>query len=90
MRGPMSLEDIIDKVKKEYQVKVSMITYNTSTLYTSFGQESQKRLKMNIPEAILNVSKKALPPWETIVQLGIAGTAEQDIDCLLPDVRFYI
>lgn len=35
-----------------------MITYGTSTIYSSYGQDAQKRLTMKVQEAIEHLSKK--------------------------------
>lgn len=67
-----------------------MITYGTSTVFSSYGQDSQKRLKMSIVEAIESVSKKPLPKWRKVLPLAISGTGEGGIDCVLPDIRYYI
>lgn len=67
-----------------------MITYGTSTIYTSFGKDSKARLPMNVRDAIESVTKKELPKWRVILQLGVSGNTTDGIDCLLPDVKYFV
>ena len=36
------------KIEKDYKIKVSMITYGSSTVYSLYGEDSKKRLKLNL------------------------------------------
>jgi hypothetical protein len=67
-----------------------MITYGTSTIYTSFGKDSKARLGVNVKEAIESVTKKPIQSWRTILGIGISGNTTDGTDCLLPDVRYHI
>ena len=67
-----------------------MITYGTSTVYTSFGKESKARLPMLLQEAIELVTKKTIPKWKTILPIGISGNTNDGTDCLMPDVRYHL
>lgn len=67
-----------------------MITYGTSTIYTSFGKDSKDRLVLNVKDAIETVTKKKIPAWRNILQIGISGNTADGIDCLLPDIRYHI
>jgi len=66
-----------------------MITYGTSTIYTSFGKESKARLPLNVRQAIETVTKKPVPEWRNILLLGISGNTADGIDCLLPDIKYF-
>lgn len=66
-----------------------MITYGTSTIYTSFGKESQARLALDVRAAIEAVTKKQIPEWKQILLLGISGNTEDGVDCLLPDIKYF-
>lgn len=67
-----------------------MITYGTSTVYTSYGAESKKRLPMLVQNAIEDVTKKNFPTWRKIVPIGISGNTSDGTDCVMPDVRYHI
>jgi len=67
-----------------------MITYGSSTVYTSYGADSKKRLPLNVEKAIGEVTKKEFPKWKKFIPIGISGNTADGIDCLLPDVRYQI
>jgi len=67
-----------------------MITYGTSTVFTSFGKESKDRLALNVRDAIEHVTKKQIPKWRSILQIGISGNTTDGVDCLLPDIKYHV
>ena len=67
-----------------------MITYGTSTIYTSFGKDSKARLPLDLKHAIETVTKRQLPKWRTILPIGVSGNTLDGIDCLMPDVKYHI
>lgn len=67
-----------------------MITYGTSTVFSSFGKDSKARLGMSLKDAIEAVTKKNIPKWRTILPIGISGNTTDGVDCLLPDVRYHL
>lgn len=58
VRGPLTVEQLKNKFEKDFNIEVSMITYGTSTIYTSFGKDSKARLPMDVKDAIVAVTKK--------------------------------
>lgn len=90
LKGPMTIEEMKVHFEKTYKIEVSMITYGTATVYSSYGAESKKRLEMQAPAAIENVTKKSFPAWRKIIPIGISGNTSDGVDCILPDVRFHI
>ncbi len=90
IQGPLTVEQLKNKFESDYKIEVSMITYGTSTVYTSFGKDSKARLPMTVNEAIEAVTKKPVPKWRTILPIGISGNTADGIDCMLPDVRYHI
>lgn len=67
-----------------------MITYGTSTVYSSYGQDSQKRIKMKIHEAIESLTHKKLPAWRKILALSASGNVQDGTDCIMPDIRYHV
>lgn len=67
-----------------------MITYGTSTVYSSYGAESKKRLPMRLEQAIQELTKKELPAWRKILAIGVSGNTTDGTDCILPDIRYHI
>ncbi len=90
VQGPLTVEELKNKFEKDFNIEVSMITYGTSTIYTSFGKDSKARLGMNVRDAIVSVTKKELPKWRVILQIGVSGNTTDGIDCLLPDVKYFV
>ena len=37
MKGPMTIEEMKNHFEKTYNIEVSMVTYGTATVYSSFG-----------------------------------------------------
>ena len=89
MKGPMTIEEMKNHFEKTYNIEVSMVTYGTATVYSSFG-ELKKRLPMQITKAVEDVTKKEFPAWKKIIPIGISGNTSDGIDCVLPDVRFHV
>ena len=48
----MTLEALKKHFEDTYKIEVSMITYGSATVYTSFDKNTVKRLPMLVPEAI--------------------------------------
>ena len=85
------MADMKKHFEEKYQIEVTMITYGSATVYSSFGgKDSQERLPMKVEAAIENVSKKEFPKWKKIIPIGISGNIADGTDCLLPDVRYTI
>jgi hypothetical protein len=69
-----------------------MITYGTSTIYSSFdkGEQAKARFAMNVPAAIEALTKKVIPNYKRFIALGVSGNDKDNVDCMLPDVRYEI
>jgi len=86
----MTLEALKNHFEKAYNIEVSMITFGTSTVYTSYGADAKKRLPLLVEQAIAEVTKKPFPHWKTLIPIGVSGNTQDGTDCLLPDVRYQI
>ena len=75
-------------MEKTYEIQVSMITYGTATVWSSFDKSAQARLPLKLPEAIEKVSKKEIPKYKLFICLGVSGNTKDDVDVLMPDVRY--
>jgi len=90
VKGPMTVEALKKHFEDTYKIEVSMITYGSGTVFTSYDPKSKKRLSMKIPEAIESLTKKEIPKLRKFLALGVAGNNSEGIDCLLPDIRYEI
>lgn len=86
----MTVEAFKKFFEETYKIEVSMITYGTATIYSSYGEDPKKRLPMSIPEAIESVTKKEIPKWRRFLPIGVSGSTPDGVDCLLPDIRFQL
>lgn len=86
----MTMEQMKNHFESNYKIEVSMITYGTSTVYTSYGADSKKRLPMLVEQAITEVTKKPFPQWKRFIPIGVSGNTTDGTDCLMPDIRYQI
>ena len=84
----MVLKDFIEHCEKTYNIEISMITYGTATVFSSFDKSAKDRLPMTIPEAIEKVSRKEIPKFKRFVCVGVSGNTKDGVDFLMPDVRY--
>ena len=90
IKGPMTVAELKEHFEKTYNIEVSMISYGTATVFSSYGADSKKRLAMPVQNAIQDLSKKEFPSWKKIIPIGVSGNTSDGVDCVLPDVRFHI
>lgn len=86
----MTLEQMKTHFESTYNIEVSMITFGSATVYSSYGADAKKRLPLLIEKAIQEVTKKPFPAWKKLIPIGVSGNTKEGIDCLLPDVRYQI
>jgi hypothetical protein len=86
----MTVEALKRYFEDNFKLDVSMITFGSATIYTSFDQGSKKRLHMIVPEAIEALTKKEIPKYKRFLALGVSGNDKEGADCLLPDIRYEI
>lgn len=90
LKGPMTLEAMKNHFEQTYNIEVSMITFGTSTVYTSYGADSKKRMPLDVIQAIAEVTKKEFPKWKRFIPIGINGNTSDGTDCFMPDIRYQI
>lgn len=90
VKGPMTLEQLKNHFETTYKIEVSMITFGSATVYSSYGADAKKRLPLKVEEAIANVTKKPFPQWKKLIPIGVSGNTQDGTDCLLPDIRYQI
>lgn len=86
----MTLKQMKEHFENTYKIEVSMITFGSSTVFSSYGKDSAGRINMLVEEAIAAITKKEFPSWKRFIPIGISGNVEDGTDCLLPDVRYQI
>lgn len=89
-KGPITLGQFVNHIESSYNISVSMVTYGSATIYPAYNQNPKKRLQMTIPNAIQTVLRKPVCNGKKFLQLGVTGTDEKEIDCMLPDIKYEI
>lgn len=90
IKGPWTVKQFKEHFESTYKIEVSMITYGSATVFSSYGSDSTKRLDMRIEEAIESVTKKEFAKWRRFIPIGVSGNTTDGVDCILPDVRYEI
>lgn len=90
IKGPMTVQDFRDHIEKSYDIEVSMITYGTATIWSSFDKNAASRLPLKLPEAIEKISKKEIPKYKLFICVGVSGNTKDGVDVLMPDVRYQL
>jgi len=52
VKGPMTLDELKKHFEKTYNIEVSMITFGSATVYSSYGADAKKRLPLLVEKAI--------------------------------------
>lgn len=52
VKGPMSLDQLKKHFEQTYNIEVSMITFGSAAVYTSYGADAKKRLPLLVEKAI--------------------------------------
>ena len=86
----MTVEDFKNHCEKTYNIEISMITYGTATIFSSFDKSAKDRLNMRLPEAIEKVSKKEIPKYKRFICVGVSGNTKDGVDFFMPDIRYEI
>ena len=84
----MTLKDFVDHCEKAYEIEVSMVTYGTATVFSSFDKAAKDRLPMKLPEAIEKVTKKEIPKYKRFICVAVSGNTKDGVDFLMPDIRY--
>ena len=60
IKGPMTLQQMLDDIKKKYDFNVSSVVCGDLQVWTSFMPKDQYRLKMNIEDILESLGKKRM------------------------------
>ncbi|XP_040891055.1 ubiquitin-like modifier-activating enzyme 1 [Toxotes jaculatrix] len=81
----MTLGDLLQMIKKKYNLTISYLFYGTGILYS--GQE--ERLKQSVSDVVRMVTKADIPPHKKMLEL--IPSFEEDEDCeLVPPIRYLL
>lgn len=88
----ITLQELIEKFRKEEGLEISMISYGACLLYASF--DSPKKLKERLPLRILDVyklvSKKDVPQDKKLMILEVCADDEEGEDVEVPFITLHL
>lgn len=86
----MLIYHLIRYLEKEFDIKVSSLTYGNSFLYSDMRfKKFKKRLVMSVEEAIYDETKVRIYRERRMVSIGVCCEKE-GVDCILPEIKYYL
>jgi ubiquitin-activating enzyme E1 len=86
IKGPMTCQNFIDYLLKEYEVKITSISSNSKSIIFMFMPSSIKKKNRNIEEIYEN--EYGIKIKENYLWLDITGKKD-NIDVIMPKIRYY-
>ncbi|KAE9551105.1 hypothetical protein FO519_005683 [Halicephalobus sp. NKZ332] len=87
--GPMTLQQLIDKIAEITGLEISMMSSGVSLLYAFFqGPKARERLKFDVVRAVEEVSHNPVPPYRRSIVLEVAATNANDEDVEVPYIKY--
>jgi len=92
IRGPMTLQELIDWVKRQTGLEVSMVSSGVSLLYAFFQPPNKikERMAKNVIEAVADVSRKIVPDHRRALVFDVMTTNQEDEDVEIPFIQYFI
>jgi len=90
-KGDITLQQVMDHIKSEYNLEVTMMSCNASIIYAFFMTKDklQDRLNKKLTEVILGVNPKAIPASKSSVVLEVCcSRIEDDEEVDVPFVKY--
>lgn len=90
-KGDITLAELMDFFKDEYNLEISMLSQGVSILYSFFANKKkiEERMPMKMSEIITSISKKEFPPNQLFIILEIiANDLDTDEEVEIPYVKF--
>ena len=90
-KGDITLKQLMDYFKEEYNLEISMLSHGVSILYSFFANKKKVKERMEMPmsKIVTSITKKELPPNQLFLILELIAndlTTDEDVD--LPYVKF--
>ncbi|KAH8118344.1 ubiquitin activating enzyme [Phellopilus nigrolimitatus] len=87
-----TLQEFVDMFKKEHNLDVSMVSQDTSLLWSSFLPKTKTdgRMQKKISEVVEMISKKPLPEWKKQLILEVIVMDEEFEDVEVPFIVVHV
>ncbi len=86
IKGPMTCQNFVDYLLKEYEVKITSISSNSKSIIFMFMPSSIKKKNRNIEEIYEN--EYGIQIKENYLWLDITGKKD-NVDVIMPKIRYY-
>ncbi|KAI6227320.1 hypothetical protein M3Y99_01268400 [Aphelenchoides fujianensis] len=92
IRGPKTLKEMIDWVKSETGLEVSMLSSGVSLLYAFFQPPAKvkERMAKNVLDVVTEVTRKQIPDHRRTLVFDAMTTGEDDEDVDIPFIKYYV
>ena len=90
-KGDITLAELMEHFKTEYNLEISMLSQGVSILYSFFSNKKKvaERLPMPMSKIITSITKKEFPPNQLFIILElIANDLDTDEEVEIPYVKF--
>jgi|EP00979_Chaetoceros_neogracilis_P004697 ubiquitin-activating enzyme E1 len=90
-KGDITLAELMEHFKTEYNLEISMLSQGVSILYSFFANKKKvaERLPMPMSKIITSITKKEFPPNQLFIILElIANDLDTDEEVEIPYVKF--
>eukprot|EP00828_Plagiopyla_frontata_P001980 TRINITY_DN1005_c0_g1_i2.p1 TRINITY_DN1005_c0_g1~~TRINITY_DN1005_c0_g1_i2.p1 ORF type:complete len:795 (+),score=155.73 TRINITY_DN1005_c0_g1_i2:97-2481(+) len=87
-QGPMTLQQLLDAIKKEYKIDASIMSCGKLCIYNAYTnkEENQKMMSKNIEEIISNLQGQKVPEYKKYLEIEISGETLDGVDAITPTV----
>jgi len=90
IHGPLKLQELIDKVVKDYKVETTMVVCGELPVYMA-GMSPKERLGKKIEDIVEEVAKSKLGPTVKTLRLDVMGeTIDKRVSAVLPGIKYYL
>ncbi|KAL1419977.1 hypothetical protein MTO96_024770 [Rhipicephalus appendiculatus] len=90
IQGEITLEEFIERFKKEYEVDIVMMSEGARMLYANFMPPPTRRLKMTMSEVVEDVSKQKIDPGKRSLMFQMICTDLDGNEVEAPQVRYHL
>jgi ubiquitin-activating enzyme E1 len=86
VEGPKTIQEIMDDVKKRYEVELSFITIGEVMIYDGFSKK--ERLNLTLEEVYKSIKGVELDPNRRYIEITSSASTEDGTDASLPLIRY--